>query len=143
MNTILAIDPGARTGWALLAGPTYRGGAVGWSIQWFTGALKDATPDLVICEDTFQHHGGKTNVATKAMMDRRIGAVITLAYQHGLPVVRVPPTSWQSPMFGGKFEREQGKKLSVLVARQRVSPMVRDDDNAADAALMALWARGV
>lgn len=136
--TVLAFDPGATTGWALIEGSKYSGGSRVWEARWVRNLIDSSNADLIVCEDAF----ASKNIASAFSLCRRVGAVIALAELAGLCVARVSPPTWQSSMLGGKNEREAGKALSLAVARRRVSGDIRDDHQA-DAALLALWARGV
>lgn len=136
--TVLAIDPGKKTGWASIVGSTYVGGTAAWSARWFTDRLSKLAPDLVLVEDGFL---GRDPRAFQRLA-WQVGAVRALAELGGCRVLRVGPPTWQAAMLGGKSDREAGKAKSLDIARRRVSTGV-PDDNAADAALMALWARGV
>lgn len=101
---------------------------------------------LFLVEDTFAPppprpgQRSRTNVATKAGLDRRVGALVAMCAAYG-PVVRVAPVSWQGAMLG-KQTRDVGKRSSIDVARARFRGVSIGSDHAADALNIATWGRG-
>lgn len=155
---VLAFDPGATTGWARLTrSHGYMGGSLTRDGKPFLQTVDDlltgmfvlggsTEPRLVVVEDVFLYQPkdadgkARSNPKTLSAMARNVGAIIALATLRGLPVWRVLATSWQSKLLG-KIRREQGKKLSVAKARALFGASI-SSDHQADAALLALYARG-
>lgn len=100
-------------------------------------ADRERVPLLVVVEDVFVFVNPKTSIK----LARLGGAVISHAASAGLPVTLVQPSSWQSAMLGGRAERKRNKRLSIERAIHEYGSGI-SNDNEADAALMALWARG-
>lgn len=154
---ILAFDCGKDTGWACINANGFACGGFrshtggpgddGWAdelegkVGSFAEGVSTAPAALVVVEDVFLARGPKMNPATMAGIAYYVGAVIHEAARWQLPVLRVKPSEWQSKMVGGKRAREQGKLLSIDVARQHYGAAIRND-HMADAALLAAFARG-
>lgn len=136
--TVLAIDPGRATGWAVIHASLYVGGVRDWSPSWWVDRLARTAADVVMVEDSFL---GKDPRAFQRL-SWMVGAISVLAELGGHHVVRVSPPTWQSAMLGPSQGRAEGKARSLAIAQRRVDPRIRSD-HAADAALLALWARGV
>lgn len=143
---VLALDPGAVTGWARLGRAGYSGGQLSWDVGKVAELLEDfgrstrGVQRLLVVEDAFVAH----NWVSAFTLCRRVGGVLWAAERLEVPTVRVMASSWQSKLLvsaGGRRNREQGKAQSLLVARQTVSGAITTD-HAADAALLAVWARG-
>lgn len=94
---------------------------------------------LAIVEDSFAGAPGRANPATKAGLDRRIGALVAWLGVGG-PVVRVRAVSWQGKIIG-KASREDGKARSLAAARARFPRLAIPSADCSDALLMALFGR--
>lgn len=94
---------------------------------------------LVVVEDTNLGSAANTPYAFAAIT-RYGAAVATIAAQRRLAMIRVPASTWQSRVLG-KIRRDQGKALSLAVARQRFGAAITTN-NVSDAALLALYVRG-
>jgi hypothetical protein len=160
---ILAIDVGKTTGWAILHRPGSPrivptkgaleavGSFVGRGVidrKWCS-EIALATSDLrfipghhlVVVEDVFLHpNPKKSNPVTMAHLAYYVGAVIALAERLDLPTLRVPASTWQSKLLG-RIRRDQGKRLSLLRARQEFGGAITNE-HVADAALLGLYVRG-
>ena len=98
-----------------------------------------AGPALVLVEDSFAGAPGRANPATKAGLDRRIGAlVIWLGLAR--PVVRIRASQWQGPILG-KAKRDAGKQRSIEVARARFPHLAIGSADESDSLLLALFGR--
>ena len=148
---ILAFDVGDHLGWALLSqGAGFQCGTIERGDSRIDRAWVQAVLDLthrlaqiglgetglVVVEDAYY----SKSVAVTAHLARIGGAIMALATLHGLPSLRVQPPVWQSAILG-KARRDQGKALSLARARQTFGTRVTCDHEA-DAALLALYARG-
>lgn len=147
---VVAFDPGAVSGSCVISaeGPAPAVDAIEAGLdntfaQWAMRKLGEANgravasqhrAKLAVVEDVFLHTGSP-NVATSLHLARRVGMLLGLATALGFPVIRVLASSWQGKMFG-KVPREQGKKLSIEIARRNVSRAVTND-HTADAANLA------
>lgn len=95
---------------------------------------------LLVVEDVFVLRGKRANPLTMARLAYYVGAVLAAGARAGVPCMRVYPTTWQSRLLG-KIRRDQGKAMSLRVARARFGPTITTDHQA-DAALLALYVRG-
>jgi hypothetical protein len=144
---ILAVDPGKDTAWCRIppsgGDVTFRAFTASaldcaWHNEAHTALAVAATqkPALLVIEGSFV----KLNIRTAIVLAQHVGAWVSTASSLMIPTWIVQPSEWQHDMIG-TTSREAGKKMSVAVAKQRVSSKVTSHHEA-DACLMALWARG-
>lgn len=145
---ILALDIAASGGWCALGDGGYRAGKLvtkagityGWA-QALEDILSTQTPhaSLILVEDTHLGSAHRTPLAAMAV-SRYVGAVVAIAALAGFPVLRVQASVWQSKVLG-KHKRDAGKTLAWQTARLHFGGAITSED-VADAACLALWARG-
>jgi hypothetical protein len=151
--TVLSFDVGRESAWCILSPDAppilkrFEGGTIGAD---FTREVREAldiakaraagsnSPLLVACEDVFVARAAP-NIAVSLHLARQVGAIVGICAEDAA-IVRVLARQWQAAVLGS-IRRDQGKKLSVLVARQRISRDIASD-HVADAALLALYVRG-
>lgn len=100
-------------------------------------------PVLVVVEDTNVGFAKVTPIAALAGA-RYVGGVVALASAAGLPVLRVPAQTWQLAMLTPdrkRLSRADGKAASRALATSHFGAAITSED-VADAACLALWARG-
>lgn len=100
-------------------------------------------PVLVVIEDTNVGFAKVTPIAALAGA-RYVGGVVALASAAGLPVLRVPAQTWQLAMLTPdrkRLSRADGKAASRALATSHFGAAITSED-VADAACLALWARG-
>jgi Holliday junction resolvasome RuvABC endonuclease subunit len=147
-DVVLGIDPSpAATGWALVDVHRRRLASC--------GTLKRATP-YDIQHFVEQHHRDITAAAIEDQYLAKSPKVLAqLAAFRGrwmqeldvssVPVTLVAPQTWQaailSGLVGSRSPRKQRKKASMLYVR-RLWGLDPPDDNAADAACIAMWLAG-
>jgi len=152
---VLAFDLAAEGAYAYLGARHRAAGDVhapearidqGWAariVALLTWAVERSATDgqrlVVVVEDTHLGSAARTPLAFAAVT-RYGAAVAALCAERGLAMVRVPAQAWQSRILG-KIRRDQGKQLSVAVARRRFGGLITTD-HVADAALLALFVRG-
>ena len=130
---VLAIDPGAKTGGALLdssgsalafaiSDPTiwqrYR--IVRWAVAW----AKERGESLeIVIEDQHLGRGGKANPATTIELVRRAERWIAIAELLAVPWSRVSPSTWHTELASVPAYDEQGEhrtpkqRAAILVPR--------------------------
>jgi hypothetical protein len=148
---VIALDIGKETGWARLGATGYRGGVLDplkGHAEWVHSvdnmidlargeSLLQSKALLVVVEDVFMQRNAQTLMA----LSRMVGAVTALSASQGVAAVRVLARTWQSQILGS-IRRDQGKELSVRRAREEFGRTIVSDHQA-DAALLALWVRGM
>ena len=100
-------------------------------------------PPLVVVEDTNVGFAKVTPIAALAGA-RYVGGVVALASAAGLPVLRVPAQTWPLAMLTPdrkRLSRADGKAASRALATSHFGAAITSED-VADAACLALWARG-
>jgi hypothetical protein len=100
-------------------------------------------PVLVVVEDTNIGFARVTPIAALAGA-RYVGGVVALASAAGLPVLRVSAQTWQLAMLTPdrkRLNRADGKAASRALATSHFGAAITSED-VADAACLALWARG-
>jgi len=103
----------------------------------------DPKTALVVVEDTNVGFAKVTPIAALAGA-RYVGGVVALASAAGLPVLRVPAQTWQLAMLTPdrkRLSRADGKAASRALATSHFGAAITSED-VADAACLALWARG-
>ena len=96
---------------------------------------------LVVVEDT--HLGSAKNTPLAFAQITRYGAglaTVCATTTPPVPMVRIPAGTWQRRLIG-KVPRDQGKALSLAVARKRYRTAIETEDMA-DAANLATYVRG-
>lgn len=153
---VLSFDPGKCTGWCILAPHHagimprfghFDGGAISATFSECArhvldeahATARDADAPLLVAVESVFLHTGSPNIATALGLAFQVGALIGMCAEDA-PVVRVLASQWQGAMWGRR-DRAGGKKMSVELARARISrSIVRDHE--ADASLLALYVRG-
>lgn len=104
---------------------------------------REPWPLLVVVEDTNVGFAKVTPIAALAGA-RYVGGVVALASAAGLPVLRVSAQTWQLAMLTPdrkRLNRADGKAASRALATSHFGAAITSED-VADAACLALWARG-
>lgn len=146
---ILAFDPGARTGWAILGlGRRIDSGVIRIerrdrlrtiAREARTLALAQEIP-LVVAMETWSPGGWRTH-ETIVAMGRSVGVIETaLSAELVLPsqIVRVLTQTWRAGVIGGRHGTDAWKHLARLHARERCGVEAQSDE--AEAILVGLWA---
>ena len=155
MTSILAIDPGRNTGWAVVRSTTNMGASFGASelvgsgtlktksspveaqeyYELIKGLLRDLAPDEVVYEQALQiRQGGYLGLA-------RPRVAIELACDLGMratPWRAVYPATWRAWCKLKSKDKEASKQLAKQLLGWRGT-----SDDEAEACLIALWASAV
>lgn len=142
-RTIIAIDPGERSGFAILD-PS--GMWVAWGCSTDSRNSRDpivrSAGDCVAVVETWTLQGPWNRSAVLGLAESA-GRWIDTFREFGIEVVRVLPQSWKGSVLAGNpvgRKRGDAKRLSRERASRAVGRPV-EDDNAADAICIALWAQ--
>jgi hypothetical protein len=158
---VLAFDLAAKGAWAFLGSKRRQFGIINAKEarienEWI-GALEDVIEAakrlagdaagsfhgrrlLVVVEDTHLGSAAATPLAF-AQITRYGAALAAVCAWQRLPMVRVPAGTWQRRLIG-KVPRDQGKALSLAVARKRYGVGAITTEDMADAANLATYVRG-
>jgi hypothetical protein len=132
---ILAIDPGAKAGWAWITDGKYiRSGVIdGDSAPDCESFIRlSIRPDLLVCED--QYFGRMRGKGLFTLLRRRhIWEIFAQLY--GIPFESVNPKAWQC--YWKIPQKGKGKDAILTLARQYKKTAQPDE---ADAILIGLWA---
>jgi Holliday junction resolvasome RuvABC endonuclease subunit len=120
MIRVLAFDPGATTGWALIeldrplerarlcASGELRADQPRGAREAVESVLTEAAADVVAVECTIgESFGGRTNVSDLVACARLDGMLVGWAEAHGLQVVEVPAASWRHALLRKPAARDR------------------------------------
>ena len=154
-ETVLAIDPATRTGFArgavggkpMLESANFgrerdnHADIFGRATKWFARLLAKERFDFVIIEEALppSEIWGRTHYSTTAISHGLRGIFLGQAAAYGLRVAEAPIRTWRKYSLGaGNLKREDAKRAALQLCKNLHWPAV--DDNAAEAA--AIWLYG-
>lgn len=104
--------------------------------------IKKYKPDMIVTERTRQFSTGDKSFIAMNMIKTGISiltTVIDIAYENGIKVYSVDTRAWKSAVIGTSKPKSGNKKLPAIEYITSLGFNVFDDDDAADAACIALF----
>ena len=104
--------------------------------------IKKYQPDMIVVERTRQFSTGDKSFIAMNMIKTGISiltAIVDVAYENNLKVYSVDTRAWKSAVVGTSKPKGGDKKLPTLEYITSLGFDVYDDDDAADAACIALF----
>jgi hypothetical protein len=149
--TILGVDPGEHAYAAILRGSDLetfrvRGNEVPPVVATIQHAMTISPELVLVLEDQFYRQGPKANFKSleRLLWAAHIWEVLAAVYE--IAVVKVKPATWQGPMLAVTSRTDDhGRKRSAKARSKEAAAYYFarpfDNDNEADAALIARWYR--
>lgn len=104
--------------------------------------IKKYNPDIIVVERTRQFSTGDKPYIAMNMIKTGISiltTIVDIAYENNLQVMSVDTRAWKSAVIGTSKPKDGNKKLPALEYIASLGFDVYDDDDAADAACIALF----